>query len=82
MMRDKNTWEIYKWASVPPSEADVSDPVNDTTATSSGGTSTSSGTAACVGELCCTDGLMYDSAKNQCVTATTTTEGFGPFGNS
>ena len=70
-MRDNMNYQEYAWAF---------DPNNTTTTTSSTTTdpwaSTSTSYGTCVGDACCSNGLVYDTSMNQCVAPTTTTESF------
>ena len=64
-MRDNMNYQEYAWAF---------DPNNTTTSSSTttdpwASTSTSYGT--CVGDACCSNGLVYDTSMNQCVAPTT-----------
>jgi disulfide bond formation protein DsbB len=79
MLRDPMNYQEYNWY-FDPSDAPTTttttttDPWASTTSTSTYGT--------CVGDACCSDGLVYDSALNQCITpngestSETTTETF------
>ena len=79
MLRDPMNYQEYNWY-FDPNDAPTStttsstDPWASTTTTSTYGT--------CVGDDCCSDGLVYDSTLNQCITpsgettTTTTTETF------
>jgi hypothetical protein len=76
MLRDPMNYQEYNWY-FDPNDAPTStsttstDPWASTTTTSTYGT--------CVGDDCCSDGLVYDSTLNQCITPsgdTTTTETF------
>ena len=79
MLRDPMNYQEYNWYFDPndaPTATSTSstDPWASTTTTSTYGT--------CVGDDCCSDGLVYDSTLNQCITpngqttSTTTTETF------
>ena len=78
MLRDPMNYQEYNWYFDPndaPTATSTSstDPWASTTTTSTYGT--------CVGDDCCSDGLVYDSTLNQCITpngqtTSTTTETF------
>jgi len=76
ILRDPMNYQEYNW---------YFDPNNAPTSTSSTTTdpwATDKVYGTCVGDACCSDGLVYDTALNQCVTptgettSTTTTETF------
>ena len=69
VLRDPMNYEEYNWyfnpANAPTSTtADTTDPWASKTASSNFG--------SCIGDACCSDGLVYDSSSNQCVISTTT----------
>ena len=65
VLRDPMNYQEYDW---------YFDPSTAPTSTSSSSTdpwaSKSSNFGSCVGDACCSDGLVYDSALNQCITST------------
>ncbi len=68
VLRDPMNYEEYNWyfnpANAPTSTvSDTSDPWASKTASSNFG--------SCIGDACCSDGLVYDSSSNQCVISTT-----------
>jgi hypothetical protein len=70
VLRDPMNYEEYNWyfnpANAPTSTAaDTTDPWASKRASSNFG--------SCIGDACCSDGLVYDSSSNQCVISTTTT---------
>jgi hypothetical protein len=88
LTRDNMNYQAYNWAfdhSSAPTTASVTetDPWASTSDTVSGAVAT------CVGDACCLNGLVFDSANNTCVvstssnttTTTTTTESFETFVN-
>ena len=67
--RDNMNYQEYNWPF---------DPANAPTGSSSSSdpwVSTRSNIGTCVGEYCCSEGQIYDSSLNQCVTGTTTSTG-------
>ena len=77
MLRDSMNYQEYDWY-FDPNNA----PTSTTTTTTDPWESTTTTYGTCVGDACCSDGLVYDSALNQCITpsgettTTTTTETF------
>jgi len=72
VLRDPMNYQEYDW---------YFDPSSAPTSTSSSSTdpwASNSKFGSCVGDACCSDGLVYDSSSNQCVISTTdtTTETF------
>lgn len=67
MTRDNMNYEQYNWYFNPES-APTSTTVDDTDPWAS--TSSSSTFGTCVGDACCSDGLVYDSSNNVCTTDT------------
>lgn len=68
VLRDPMNYEEYNWyfnpANAPTSTvSDTSDPWASKTVSSNFG--------SCIGDACCSDGLVYDSSSNQCVISTT-----------
>ena len=68
VLRDPMNYEEYNWyfnpANAPTSTvSDTSDPWASKNASSNFG--------SCIGDACCSDGLVYDSSSNQCVISTT-----------
>jgi hypothetical protein len=77
MTRDNMNYQEYDWYFDPNSA-----PTSTTTTTTDPWASTETTYGTCVGDACCSDGLVYDSSLNQCITpngettTTTTTETF------
>jgi hypothetical protein len=74
VLRDPMNYQEYNWY-FDPSTA----PTSTTTSTKDPWESKSSKFGSCIGDACCSDGLVYDSSLNQCVTSSdenTTTETF------
>ncbi len=68
-MRDNMNYQAYNWAF---------DANNATTASSSSTSDPWAGGATygtCVGDSCCSDGLVYDTSMNQCVDSTSSSNG-------
>jgi len=68
VLRDPMNYEEYNWyfnpANAPTSTVtDTTDPWASKTSNSNFG--------SCIGDACCSDGLVYDSSSNQCVISTT-----------
>lgn len=65
-MRDNMNYQEYAWAfdanSAPGPSSSSSDPW-----------ASSSNFGTCIGDACCSGGLVYDASMNQCVTSTTST---------
>ena len=64
MFRDPMNYQEYDWFFKPPESVnptDISDPWVSKNVVSNFG--------SCVGDACCSDGLVYDSSLNQCVTS-------------
>jgi flagellar motility protein MotE (MotC chaperone) len=80
MMRDPMNYQEYNWY-FDPNNAPTSTTTSSTDPWAST-TTTTTVTDTCVGNDCCSDGLVYDSTLNQCITSngettsTTTTESF------
>jgi hypothetical protein len=73
LTRDNMNYQEYNWAfdhSSAPTTTSITetDPWESTSDTVSGGA-----VATCVGDACCLNGLVFDSANNTCVVSTTTT---------
>jgi hypothetical protein len=66
-MRDNMNYQEYNWKFIP-----NDDMPPDTTMTDPWATSMNFGT--CIGNACCSSGLVYDSSMNQCVKSSTTTK--------
>jgi hypothetical protein len=77
ILRDPMNYQEYNWY-FDPNKA----PTSTTTSTTDPWASTTSTYGTCVGDACCSDGLVYDTSLNQCITptgettSTTTTETF------
>ena len=78
MLRDPMNYQEYDWYFDPSSA-----PKSTSTSTTDPWASTTTSTyGTCVGDACCSNGLVYDSSLNQCITpsgettTTTTTETF------
>ena len=84
LTRDNMNYQAYNWAfdhSSAPTTTSITetDPWASTSDTSTGALAT------CVGDACCLNGLVFDSANNTCVVSTsntTTTESFETFVNN
>jgi len=68
IMRDNMNYQEYEWA-FDPNNVTTTD--SSTTTTNDPWESTAN-YGSCIGDACCSDGLIYDSSLNQCVTSTTT----------
>jgi hypothetical protein len=83
LTRDNMNYQAYNWAfdhSSAPTTTSITetDPWASSSDTVSGGA-----VATCVGDACCLNGLVFDSANNTCVVSTsTTTESFETFVNN
>ena len=74
ILRDRMNYQAYDWY-FDPSTA----PTSTSTSTEDPWASKSSGIGSCIGDACCSDGLVYDYDLNQCVVSddtTSTTETF------
>jgi len=77
MLRDPMNYQEYNWY-FNPNDA----PTSTSTSSTDPWASTTSKYGTCIGDACCSDGLVYDSSLNQCVTpsgettSSTTTESF------
>jgi hypothetical protein len=66
LLRDPMNYQEYDWYFKPP--ASIESTVDSTDPWASKNSSSRFG--SCVGDACCSDGLVYDSSLNQCVTST------------
>jgi hypothetical protein len=73
ILRDRMNYQAYDWY-FDPSTA----PTSTSTSTKDPWESKSTNLGSCVGDVCCSDGLVYDYNLNQCIISdgTTTTETF------
>jgi hypothetical protein len=85
LIRDNMNYQAYNWA-FDHSSAPTTTSITETDPWASNSDTVSGGAVAtCVGDACCLNGLVFDSANNTCVVSTsnttTTTESFETFVN-
>ena len=66
LLRDPMNYQEYDWYFKPPASVETTVDSTDPWASKK----SSSNFGSCVGDACCSDGLVYDSSLNQCVTST------------
>jgi len=83
LTRDNMNYQAYNWA-FDHSSAPTTSSVTETDPWSSNSNTSTGVLATCVGDACCLNGLVFDSANNTCVVSTsnTTTESFETFVNN
>jgi hypothetical protein len=83
LTRDNMNYQAYNWA-FDHSSAPTTSSVTETDPWASNSDTSTGALATCVGDACCLNGLVFDSANNTCVVSTsnTTTESFETFVNN